>query len=64
MAVPWQAMTNIRRALRRIVGNDTVDESYFTFDRDTQQIVSNTYLFGYHWIFDSDGNLIKYHVEP
>lgn len=40
-----------------------VTEDFFTFDHDTQQIVCNTKIDGYHFIFDSDGNLIKHHRD-
>lgn len=60
MAVPWQVMNRIRSELRKVV-DEEVDESYFTYDRDTGQIVSNREIGGYHFIFDVDGNLIKQH---
>ena len=62
MAVPWQVMNRIRSKVREIAGED-VDESFFTFDRSTNQIVSNKKIGGYHFIFDADGNLIKHHRD-
>ena len=62
MAVPWQVMNRIRSALRQVT-DEEVDESFFTYDRDTGQIVSNRKIGGYHFIFDADGNLIKRHRE-
>lgn len=59
MAVPWQAMNRIRSKVRQIVGKD-VDDSFFTFDRSTNQIVSNEKIGGRHFIFDANGNLIKF----
>lgn len=77
MAVPWKIMTKIRKKVYDItqgIGDiwynsdtgepvGTLDERFFTFDRDTQQIVSNGKINGYHFIFDLDGNLIKYHKD-
>jgi hypothetical protein len=58
-----QAMTKIRKKVREIVGRDNVDESFFTHDRDTNQIVSNQKIDGVHFIFDGDGDLIKSHRD-
>ncbi|MCK5019100.1 MAG: hypothetical protein KAS32_18715 [Candidatus Peribacteraceae bacterium] len=58
-----QAMTKIRKKVREVVGHDNVDESFFTHDRDTNQIVSNSKIDGVHFIFDVDGNLIKSHRD-
>ena len=82
MAVPWQVMNKIRSELRERLGwksdqgkkHDTgedvfIDETFFTFDRDTQQIVSNRKFRDentgeyFHLIFDSMGNLIKKHRD-
>ena len=63
MSVPWQAMNKIRSKVREVVGRDNVDESFFTYDRSTGQIVSNKKIDGYHFIFDTDGNLIKQHRD-
>jgi len=62
MGVPWQVMNRIRSELRKVV-DEEVDESFFTFDRDSGQIVSNRKIGGYHFIFDGEGNLIKQHRE-
>ncbi|MFH1010719.1 MAG: hypothetical protein V1784_05735 [bacterium] len=62
MAVPWQVMNQIRSELRKVV-DEEVDESFFTYDRDTGQIVSNRKIGGYHFIFDASGNLIKKHRD-
>lgn len=43
--------------------DQAVDERFFTFDRDNQQIVSNIKFRGWHFIFDLDGNLIKHHQD-
>lgn len=58
-----QVMNKIRSHVRRAVGDTVLDESFFTYDYDTQQIVSNQKIQGYHFIFDYDGNLIKHHRE-
>lgn len=62
MAVPWQIMNKIRSKVRDIVGEE-VDESFFTFDYDSGEIVSNQKIGGYHFIFNSDGELIKQHQD-
>lgn len=62
MAVPWQIMNKIRSKVREVVGQN-VDDNFFTYDRSSSQIVSNQKIGGYHFIFDSDGNLIKYHRD-
>lgn len=41
--------------------DDQFVDRFFTFDRDTQQIVANVNLNGWHFIFDQDGNMIKKH---
>lgn len=58
-----QAMTKIRAKVREIVGRANVDESFFTHDRDSNQIVSNRKIDGVHFIFDIDGNLIETHRD-
>lgn len=58
-----QAMTKIRKKIRDTVGVSNVSESFFTHDRDTNQIVSNQKIGSYHFIFDMDGNLIKQHND-
>jgi len=58
-----QAMTKIRAKVREIVGRANVDESFFTLHHDTNQIVSHQKIDGVHFIFDVDGNLIKYHRD-
>lgn len=64
MSVPWQAMNRIRSKVRDIVRDSVdVDDSFFTYDYDTHQIVSNRKIGGHHFIFDSDGNLIEDHVD-
>lgn len=62
MAVPWQVMNRIRAKVRKIVRED-VDESFFTYDRGSGEIVSNQKIGGYHFIFDAEGNLIKQHQD-
>jgi hypothetical protein len=59
-----QAMNKIRKKVREVVGKENVDESFFTFDRDSGRIVSNRKIMGHHFIFDQDGELIKYHYDP
>ncbi len=81
MALPHAVINKIRSELRHRLGwksggeravlddneNVVVDERFFTFDRDTQQIVSNVKFMDYnsgkfvHLIFDASGNLIKQH---
>jgi|GEM_PF-1610851 len=64
MSVPWQAMNRIRSKVRQIVRDEvTVDDSFFTFDHDTNHIVSNRKIDGHHFIFDADGNLIEDHPD-
>lgn len=63
MANTQQTMNKIRSKLRSIVGNEVVEDNFFTWDRDTQQIVSNKKISGYHFIFDYDGNIIKQHTD-
>lgn len=48
----------IRKRVKAVSGIET-DDNYFTFDRDTQQIVSNREIDGWHFIFDLDGNEIE-----
>lgn len=55
-------MNKIRSKVRDIVGEE-VDESFFTFDYDSGEIVSNQKIGGYHFIFNSDGELIKQHQD-
>jgi len=40
-----------------------LSEDFYTWDYDTQQIVTNRRLDGWHFIFDLDGNLIKSHKD-
>ncbi len=81
MALPWGVINKIRSELRHRLGwkgsgdsgmdedgeKVVIDERFFTFDRDTQQIVSNVKFMDYnlgkfvHLIFDASGNLIKQH---
>jgi len=63
MANVQQTMNKIRSKIRDIVGNEIVEERFFTWDRDTQQIVSNQKIGGRHFIFDYEGNLIKTHDD-
>jgi len=63
MANTQQTMNKIRSQIRAIVGNEVIEESFFTWDRDTQQIVSNRKIDGWHFIFDYQGNLIKKHQD-
>lgn len=74
MAVPWKVMTKIRNAILRQVGGEDnwttetgetvkISERFFTYDRDSGQIVSNVKFNGTHFIFDLDGNLIKVHRD-
>jgi len=62
VSVPWQIMNNARKKIRKIIP-DAVDDNFFTYDYDTKQIVSNKKIYGHHYIFDSDGNLIKKHKD-
>lgn len=74
MAVPWKVMTKIRHAVMRECGwtentkivlesgeEITIEEKFFTLDRDSNQIVSNITFKKWHFIFDLEGNLIKKH---
>ncbi|KOR31187.1 hypothetical protein TI04_02210 [Achromatium sp. WMS2] len=63
MANITQTMKNVRSKLREILGNQIVEESFFTCDHDTKQIVSNKKIGSYHFIFDLYGNLIKKHKD-
>lgn len=74
MAVPWKVMTKIRNAILREVGGEDnwtlstgekvkISERFFTYDRSSRQIVSNTKFNGAHFIFDLDGNLINVHRD-
>jgi hypothetical protein len=62
MGAPWNVMNKIRSTLRGNLGRDIVDiDRFFTYDRQTKQIVSNQKINGWHFIFDGNGNLIKQH---
>ena len=79
MALPHAVINKIRSELRHRLGWESdkgvrddgekvvIDERFFTFDRDTQQVVSNVRFKDYntgefvHLIFDASGNLIKKH---
>ncbi len=64
MALPHQTLNRIRSKIRSILGENTkIEESFFTYDRDTKQIVSNKKIENWHFIFDLDGNLIKQHQD-
>lgn len=69
MAVPHQTMQQIRKKLRNILGDNVqLDEQFFTYDRDSSQIVSNRKIKGadgryHHFILDLDGNIIKHHRD-
>jgi len=64
MSVPWQTMNKIRSKLREILGEEIIDaETFFTYNRDSDEIVSNRKINGYHFIFNSEGTLIKYHRD-
>ena len=52
-----RVMHKIRSQIRHCT-DALVDESFFTWDRDTQQIVSNREIDGWHFVFDMDGNEI------
>lgn len=58
MANTQQTMMKIRKRVKSVTGIET-DDNYYTFDRDTQKIVSNQEIDGWHFIFDLDGNEIE-----
>lgn len=45
------------------VDDQLLDDRFYTFDRDSQQIVTNYKTNGFHFIFDLEGNLIKHHKD-
>lgn len=45
------------------IDEQLLDDRFYTFDRDSKQIVSNYKINGYHFIFDLEGNLIKHHKD-
>lgn len=60
MANTQQTMKKIRSKIRRVVGDDVeLEDHFFTFDRQTQQIVTNRVIGGWHFIFDLEGNEIE-----
>lgn len=64
MANIQQTLGKVRKKIRGILGDSVQLEDYFfTFDRDTQSIVTNRKIDGYHFIFNLDGDLIKQHEE-
>jgi hypothetical protein len=58
MANTQQTLKKIRNRVKSITGIETEDH-FYTFDRDTQKIVSNREIGGWHFIFDLDGNEIE-----
>lgn len=64
MQLPWNAMNKIRSKVREVVGRDVVDiETFFAFTNSCQQITTHRKIDGYHFVFDSDGNLIDKHCD-
>lgn len=53
-----QTMKIIRKKVKAISGIE-MEDHFFTFDRDTQQIVSNREINGGCFIFDLHGNEIE-----
>lgn len=61
MAIPHQVLNKIRHKIRGVVGNQVeIEDYFFSFDRDTGQIVSNRKIGGWHFIFDLEGNELEY----
>ena len=58
MANTQQTLKKIRNRVKSITGIESEDY-FYTFDRDTQKIVSNREIAGWHFIFDLDGNEIE-----
>lgn len=64
MANTQQTLKKIRSRVRRTVGDDVhIDDRFFTFDRDSQRIVTNQKIAGLHFIFNLEGDLIKTHRD-
>lgn len=64
MANPQQTLNKVRSHVRRVVGDSVeIEDYFFTFDRDSQQIVTNRKIGGWHFIFDLEGNEIKRHED-
>jgi uncharacterized protein Veg len=57
MANTQQTLKKIRNRIKSALGDQVeLEDHYFTFDRDTQKIVTNREIDGWHFIFDLDGN--------
>ena len=71
MAEEWQVMNKVRSKIRKVmreagIENVVNEDSFCTWDRDTQQVVFNYKQGGsptIHCIYDRDGNLIKKHID-
>jgi len=64
MANTQQTLNKIRSHIRRTIGKDVeIEESFFTFDYDSQRIVINRKIDGWHFIYDLEGNEIKSHKD-
>lgn len=64
MANTQQTLKKIRNRIKKVVGDDVeIEDYFFTFDRDSQNIVTNRKIGGWHFIFDLEGNEIKRHQD-
>ena len=60
MANTQQTLNKVHRKVRSVVGDSVeIEDHFFTFDRSTQQIVTNREIGGWHFIFDLEGNEIE-----
>lgn len=64
MSNTQQTLNKVRSKIRRVVGdNIQLEDYFFTFDRDSQRIVTNRKIGGWHFIFNLEGDLIKQHQD-
>ena len=63
MANLQQTLNRVRSKIRKVVGDVADKDTFFTFDRDSKNIVTNQKIDGYHYIFNLDGDLIKKHRD-